>query len=326
MIQISIIIPVYNAEQYLYHCVRSILEQSCQDFELILVDDGSVDQSGEICNQYAETDARIQVIHTANRGPAAARKIGVEHATGQYVTFVDADDWLDQDMLAFGVEKLQEKSADILCMGHKEVERQGDVKIVKPRCVEEIEMTEAIEMMRQLHGTRLIDSGPWAKMIRRKLFEGIDFCEEVTIGEDYFMVLQLLEKANKAVLCGKPLYNRCIRPTSISRSGYSKRHRLAFEQYMRWRIYLLDRYPELKDEITGYHTEYEMAVITAMCRNKQYDLDVIRKLKQDLRKNRNIVLRSRKTPLYMRASAVMIAYCWPVFIVFFRMIHIMTGR
>lgn len=326
MCQISAIIPVYNAEKYLEKCVESILNQSYQDFELILVDDGSTDGSGKICDKYAENDSRIRTIHTKNRGPAAARRTGIETAGGEYVTFVDADDWLERGMFAFATEKMTEQCADIICMGHKEVDGQGNSRAIISGHTEEWLVTQKSEMMRQLHGTRLIDSGPWAKLIKRALFEGIDFCETVTIGEDYFMVLQLLEKADRIMICTDPVYDRCIRSTSISRSGYSKRHRMAFEQYMQWRRYLLNRYPELKEEIIGYHTEYEMAVITAMCRNKQYDRNVIGRLKWDLRTNRKVVLRCSKTPVYMRFSAVMIAYCPALFIIIFRVVHILTGR
>lgn len=326
MCQISAIIPVYNAEKYLENCIESILNQSYQDFELILVDDGSTDGSGKICDKYVFKDARIKAIHTKNRGPAAARRTGIEKAEGEFVTFVDADDWLERGMFVFAMEKLTERRVDIICMGHKEVDMHGDSRVTVSGYLEEQLVTQKPEMMRHLHGTRLIDSGPWAKLIKRDLFDGIDFCETVTIGEDYFMVLQLLEKANQIIICADALYDRCIRSTSISRSGYSKRHRMAFEQYMKWRTYLLDRYPELREEIIGYHTEYEMAVITAMCRNKQYDRNVIGRLKRDLRVNRKIVLKCSKTPVYMRGSALMIAYCPVLFIIIFRMIHILTGR
>lgn len=326
MSRISVIIPVYNAEKYIEDCVKSVLEQSFQDFEMILVDDGSQDASGMICDGYAEKYEKVKVIHTQNQGPAAARKQGVELAIGEYITFVDADDWLDSDMLAFMYQRMGENCADIVCLGHKEMNAQGNVLVCMPEGVGNIEMTTVYAMMQNLHGTRVIDSGPWAKLIRRDLFDNIDYCIDVTIGEDYFMILQLLEKAQKVVLYDNPLYNRCIRSSSISRSGYSMRHKMAFERYMQWRNYLLENYPDLEDEIIGYHTEYEMAVLTAMCRNQQYDKAVIKELQADLKKNYKVTLKCRKTPFYMRVSAVMIAFCCPLFIVIFRVIHVLTGR
>lgn len=326
MKQISVIIPVYNAEKYLDNCIQSILGQTCSIYEIILIDDGSIDGSSEIIEKYDEKYPYIKGIHTENKGPAAARKKGVGCATGEYVMFVDADDWLDKKVLEFTVRIAEDTDADIVCLGHREVDENGQTKAISLQEFDSLEMAETTQMMHHLHGTRFIDSGPWAKLIRRNLFKDIDFCENVTIGEDYFMVLQLLEKAGKVFLCKEAMYNRCIRTTSISRSGYSERHRQAFEEYMKWRNYLLVRYPELRAEIISYHTEYEMAVITAMCRNKKYDRAVIRSLVKDLRKNRKIVLQCKKTPFYMRVSALFIAYCHPLFILIFRSIHLLTGR
>lgn len=326
MKQISIIIPVYNAEKYLDDCIRSLFGQTYNVWEIVLVDDGSTDGSGDMIDQYADKYKQIQAVHTENKGPAAARKKGIECSAGEYVMFVDADDRLDSRMLEFSVRKVQDTGADIVCLGHREVDEEGRTKSESSQEFEDLDMTKTVQMMRHLHGTRFIDSGPWAKLIRRSLFENIDFCENVTIGEDYFMVLQLLERAKRVVLCKAVLYNRCIRTTSISRSGYSERHRQAFEEYMKWRKYLLERYPELRTEIISYHTEYEMAVITAMCRNKKYDRAVIKCLEKDLRENRRAVFQSAKTPLYMKVSALLIAYCYPVFILIFRSIHLLTGR
>lgn len=92
---ISIIVPVYNVEKYLSQCIDSILAQAFIDFELLLVDDGSTDGSGRICDEYANKDARIQVFHKKNGGVSSARNIGLEHAQGEWITFVDSDDWLD---------------------------------------------------------------------------------------------------------------------------------------------------------------------------------------------------------------------------------------
>ncbi len=326
MSQISVVIPVYNAGKYLNKCIDSILRQTYQDFEIILVDDGSKDDSGSICDAYKDKDERISAVHTENRGPAAARRTGVEIARGEYIVFADADDWIDKDMLSAMMLEIQTSCADIVCFMLKEVDEQGNVLSIKHVETERLEMTTRLQMMRNLHGTRLIDSGPCAKMMARILFENIDYCENVTIGEDYFMVLQIIERASKVVFCKKPMYNRCMRTTSISRSGYSERHKQAFERYMDWRMYLLDRYPELATDIISYHLEYEMAVITAMCRNRKYDRNVIRRLVGDLRRHRNIIVRCDKTPLYMKVSAVMIAYCYPLFIIIFRIIHLLTGR
>jgi len=96
--KISIIVPVYKVEQYIHKCIDSILNQTLNDFELILVNDGSPDQCGQICDEYAKCDSRIKVIHKENGGQASARNMGLDIATGEYIGFVDSDDWIEPDM------------------------------------------------------------------------------------------------------------------------------------------------------------------------------------------------------------------------------------
>ncbi|HAQ0795523.1 TPA: glycosyltransferase, partial [Enterococcus faecium] len=101
MCRISIIVPVYNVEKYLKKCVDSILGQTFTDFELLLIDDGSTDNSGSICDELAKTDNRIKVIHKENGGLSDARNIGIEVAKGDFIGFIDSDDYIDEDMYAF---------------------------------------------------------------------------------------------------------------------------------------------------------------------------------------------------------------------------------
>lgn len=323
---ISLIVPMYNAENYIDKCLDSILAQTYQDYEVVLINDGSTDKTSERCRAYTRRDKRFQLIGSANKGPAGARRIGIMESKGDYIMFVDADDWLEPDMLERTWKLMQEQQADMVCTGHKEVRVDGTVKSVLPQMEEMMVLEDHEQMMHHLHGTRIIDSGPWAKLVRRKLFGGIDYCENATVGEDYFMVLQLLEKAQKVVQCTDALYDRCMRPNGISRSGYTKRHKAAFEEYGKWREYLLERYPALGREIVSYHLEYEMAVITAMCRNRQYDEPVIQMLSQDLRRNLLKICTCAKTPFYAKGSAVLIAFMPGVFIMLFCVIHKLTGR
>lgn len=115
---ISIVVPVYNSEKYLKRCVDSILGQSYKEIEVLLVDDGSIDASGGICDDYAQKDCRIRVIHKENGGLVSARKAGVEHALGQYIGFVDSDDWVDREMYERLVGTAVKHEAEIVCSGY----------------------------------------------------------------------------------------------------------------------------------------------------------------------------------------------------------------
>lgn len=192
--QISIIVPVYNVEDYLHQCVDSILGQSFKDFELILVDDGSPDGSPRICNEYAQKDNRIKVIHKANGGLSDARNVGLQSATGEYVVFLDSDDWwCDLDALKKINERLEKSNADILIFQSKKYYQLNDTYTCKqvnkieysPRYVYDIEY-----LMRH----SLFVACAWDKVIRRSVL--VDNNVEFVVGqlsEDIEWCCKLLE-------------------------------------------------------------------------------------------------------------------------------------
>ena len=116
-VKVSVIIPAYNVECFIEQCIDSILAQSFDDFELILVDDGSTDRSGVICDEYTNIDARVKVVHQPNAGLPAARKVGINIAQGDYVLFVDADDWVDPQHIESLVKKAEKDKADVVLCG-----------------------------------------------------------------------------------------------------------------------------------------------------------------------------------------------------------------
>ena len=127
MPKVSIIVPVYKAEKYLHRCVDSILAQAFTDWECILVDDGSPDGSGAICDEYAQKDARIRVIHKENGGVSVARNFALNDAQGIYVTFVDSDDWIEKTCLETCVREMDENRLDLLQFGYKRIASSGKV-------------------------------------------------------------------------------------------------------------------------------------------------------------------------------------------------------
>lgn len=323
---ITIIIPVYNTELYIKRCIDSILQQTYPDWELLLIDDGSTDKSGEICDQYVRESRKIRVIHNENQGPAASRACGVREAKGDWIMFVDSDDWIHPDMLQVMVQEQKQSGALIVTSIFTDVDDKGRERPQRTFMQDHIDCDSAKECILQMHRTRYLSGSPCTKLFQKKLFEGIDFCSGVTIGEDYAMIVQLVQKAEKVRMLSRSLYYRYVRCGSISHAGYTKRHQQAFDHYMKIRLELIGKYPELKDDIIAFHTEYEMAVITAMCRNDHYDKEVIQKLKTDLRINIKNTCKSKQTPLYMKGCAVLIAYMHPVFIFLFRILYKLTGR
>ena len=162
--KISVIVPVYKTEAYLNRCVDSLLAQTFQDFEVLLIDDGSPDRSGEICDEYARQDSRIRVFHKENGGVSSARQYGMDHAQGEYTIHADPDDWVEPTMLEELYRKAKEEDADmVICDFY--YERQGKLVIEtqKPSSLEHDVVLS--ELFYRLHGSS------WNKLIRRKCYE-----------------------------------------------------------------------------------------------------------------------------------------------------------
>ena len=125
MPELSVIVPVYKVEKYLSKCIDSILAQTFTDFELILIDDGSPDRCGEICDEYAAKDSRIIVIHQQNKGVSAARNAGLEIAKGKYIGFVDSDDWIEPEMYQILIATANETASELVICGSKQRDESG---------------------------------------------------------------------------------------------------------------------------------------------------------------------------------------------------------
>lgn len=198
MPMISIIVPVYQAKEYLEKCINSICKQSFSDFELILVDDGSDDGSEKTCDEYATKDDRIIVIHQSNQGVSSARNAGLDCAAGKYVTFIDADDWIDYNFLKESMEKLEKKSCDILYHGFmKEIWKDGEKKsLAKGKPV--IEGIVSRKQMKQyiVKEKGKINDNVFSYVFNKKLVEDVFFEKTMPYAEDAVFVMQVLAKAN----------------------------------------------------------------------------------------------------------------------------------
>lgn len=325
MCEISVIIPVYNTEQYLRKCVDSVLAQIFQDFEIILVDDGSPDQAAWICDEYEKRDRRIRAIHQQNCGLALSRRNGLREARGKYAMFLDSDDWIDSGMLSAMHEAIERTQADVACSQLKRVTEKGDFLGVIPE-FQEIVCDDRKEMTYHLHVTRYINTSAVSKLIRRQLLEKVAFPGNLAIGEEHDMVSQLVWKASRMVVTDGAYYNYFMRGGSISHSGYNPRYANSLDKYMEIERAFEEAFPEYRGYLRSFYAEFEMAVITAMCRNKVYDWQVIGKLRRHLRMQKKEICRSAETPFYLKCSAVMIIYFPKVFIFLFRGIHLLTGR
>lgn len=203
---VSIIVPVYNVENYVDRCVESLINQSYKNIQIVLIDDGSTDQSGKKCDEYAKKDSRIDVLHCENGGPGAARNIGIDNANGEFISFVDSDDFVCSEFIRLLVETaLQEKSEVVVCRFVKGNKNYYSFQDEKKACIELSKNKEFA--LQNWHGKyRDIETIPCNKLFKASLFnQGIRFPER-RFFEDVITTHCLVQEANHVTYLKNELY------------------------------------------------------------------------------------------------------------------------
>lgn len=240
---VSIIVPIYQAEKYIGKCIDSILGQTYSDFELILVDDGSVDMSYEICKSYAKRDNRLVLIHTQNYGSAHARNVGLRCIKGEYISFVDADDYLERDFLKELVSEIQKFNADIAeCDFYLIEDGVKQIKSLQQNYVCELNRIQAMKAhISDQYCRQLV----WNKLYKKKVLQDIWFVEGKTI-DDEFWTYRVIGNADKVIHVGKQLYNYVQHKGSVMHQQYNIKRLQALEAQSLRLNYVRERFPELK--------------------------------------------------------------------------------
>lgn len=205
--KISVIIPVYNVEKYIRKCIESVCGQTYRNLEIILIDDGSPDKSGAICDEYAATDSRIKVIHTENGGVSRARNIGLDMATGKYIGFIDSDDYIKPGMYETLACRMEKEDADTAICGFISVNEEGEVLPDKqiPMPANDMVMTRE-EAVRQLAGSDYVCFITVTnRLYRKEVFQKIRFPEKKRY-EDEYIAHHVLWKCRKVIVLNEPQY------------------------------------------------------------------------------------------------------------------------
>ncbi len=227
---ISIIVPVYKVEKYIRRSVESVLAQTWRDWELILVDDGSPDRCGALCDEYAEKDGRIRVIHQKNQGVSAARNAGIDAAEGEYIFCLDPDDYLPPEALETLQRRMEETGADLVVAGHSRVEADGRI-----HCDSDVwpELTETKDIQRAILRNRL-PNFVWGRLYRRAVWEGIRM-PAGQVMEDLYVCPSLYLRARSIVVDKAPLYFYSHENVqSIMAVDGQKYTRLRYGKFLAW--------------------------------------------------------------------------------------------
>jgi glycosyltransferase involved in cell wall biosynthesis len=218
---ISVIVPVYKVEDYLPRCVDSLLAQTYENLEIILVDDGSPDNCGSICDEYALRDPRIRVIHKENGGLSSARNAGIDIAAGDYLGFVDSDDWVVPQAYEWLLGMALEEDVKLVCAGRYDYSSWSQ-ELKTGLCPAKREVISGEELARRIFLWDNVDSAAWDKLYHRRLFRQIRFPYGMIV-EDVPIMYKIVLDAGRVAFLNKPVYNYYHRKGSITTSKISEK-------------------------------------------------------------------------------------------------------
>lgn len=211
---ITVIIPCYNAERTLERCLTSVVHQAYDNLEIILVDDGSTDNSSKIYESFQEKDSRIKILRQDNSGVSKARNIGVKAAAGDYLCFVDSDDWVEPEYCSELYQILNEENADIAIIEASYENENGN--IVFHKATSEEKVLDGKEALSMLLEDNVIQSHPWGKLYKTLFLKNVNFPENLKCYEDYSTLFKVFDKAQKVVKSNKKLYHYIQHDDSLS--------------------------------------------------------------------------------------------------------------
>ncbi len=259
---ISVIVPVYKVEQYLHKCVNSIRNQTYKNLEILLVDDGSPDRCSEMCDELAKQDSRIRVLHKENGGLSSARNAGLDIMQGEYVGFVDSDDWIEAEMYETLLCLIQEHNAKIAACGISMDRPDGGVAYFNPFYPQETDVSvfSSRDALRELTQHNRITNSVCDKLFHRSVFTDC----RMTVGqinEDFEIMPMCLEKSPVIAYSPRPMYHYLMTPSSITRGGFRPVHFTESRLSRKRMAYYREHYPDIYPYAVAGHAEICLNVV-----------------------------------------------------------------
>ncbi len=318
MCKISVIIPVYNVEKTVGKCLQSVLNQTFSDIEVIIVNDGTKDNSMEVVNQYA-VDKRVKIITKKNAGLPQARRTGFLQAQGECVFFIDSDDWIEENTLELLYIAMQKANADISCCNFV-TDYAGSAKIEKRRLKRQGLLSQS-EAVSELHNMSAVFECVWNKLYKKSVVSSKDFPTGNFIGEDYCTVMSIILKSNRIVQIENALYHYMQYGWSMTKAGFNKMHLEAYKYYKKTRVNLLEMYPEKAKEIVCFHLLQEMGILNAMFRSNTYNKEVEVEVLKDVKTNCKTVVCNCNTKLIHKGGVFVISVNWRLYRIIYRLLY-----
>lgn len=263
---ISVVIPVYNIERYLPRCMGSLLNQSFSDFEILLIDDGSTDNSGEICDKYSETFDFIKTYHKVNGGLSDARNYGINKSKGKYITFIDPDDFVHKDYLKTLFELIQEDNVQVSCISGIRYLEGNKIPSAghSPKYI-----VNTIDGLKNMLIRKGFGVSAWGKLFEKTLFKTIRF-PRGKIYEDAFTIPYVIAKSKKIAYREEYMYYYFVRKDSITHAEFDNRNFMMLEGLNKLSTFVMTKYPELKEAMQCRYIWDILSLINKACSTKNY--------------------------------------------------------
>ena len=303
--KISVIVPVYNVEKYLPQCIESIINQTYKNLEIILIDDGSTDSSGRICDEYAEKDDRIIVIHKENGGLSDARNTGLRKATGDFIGFVDSDDWLDVNMYEVLLETILKNNCDIISCGYCVEYKNKSYKV----CLEN-QVINNKDIIKKYYAEKNVPYAPWMRLYKKYIWKDLEF-PKGKIYEDVFVILDSFLKADTIVSISDCLYHYRQRKSSIMCRAFDKSQLDLIEGHKKNLEIISKLLPEYvekakKEMLLGERNILLKAASSSI--KDEFTKTIILQLQKDIRENFKFILFSNLFTLKSKISFVLAGF------------------
>lgn len=297
---ISVIVPIYNVEKYLEQCIESIMNQTYENLEIILVDDGATDNCPQICDKYADTDKRIKVIHKSNGGLSDARNVGLKIASGEYIGFVDSDDFIEPTMYEKLISGCLTHQVQIATCGRRNVDENGD-SINEMFTISDVTTFTTKEVINGIITWNKFDVASWDKIYKRDLFKD----EQFPVGmysEDLVIIPSIIKKCNKVVHVAEALYCYRQRLGSITKQSFSPKKLTMLQQAESLYSVINMWYPDMQSDALYFLWKYYMVFVdsaySSNCRGMK------RVVKQGFESIKKYNLHSHETNITVRDMMV----------------------
>jgi glycosyltransferase involved in cell wall biosynthesis len=316
--KISIIVPIYNIERHVEQCIASIISQTITDLEIILVNDGSTDNSGEICDQFASIDKRIRVIHKKNGGLSDARNKGIESAKGDFIGFVDGDDFIEPKMYETLYNLNIKHSADISTCKISTIRNNKTSK--EKKYTNKTTIFNSYEAIKFMYGGKLTGYSACNKLYSSKLFEEIKFPNN-RIFEDAAIMYKLYDNANKIVQIDWPFYNYVYREQSITHSKFSEKRFDIVKNYCETTEFMKQKYPNMCEmlDVMYYSSLRNMLVDIVNEKNIIRNYPYIKKISQLIKEFRHEILKNKQISRNKKALAHLITWNPLLIVILYRL-------